>query len=199
MSKPVIAVDFDDVLLDFNRGFLTSHNLLYGTKLTYDQLINYDNWEVVYGTDKDTMVERAKRFYHSPEHQRTLPVEGTLQAVADLAKDYSLQIVTSRPETVRDATLQWLDRHFPGLFSDFHFTNIYAAATGVQPKNKAEVCRSIGARTLIDDALRHAREVSSSGIPVLLPDRPWNRGETPPGVHRLQTWDDIVKWIRTNV
>ena len=199
MDKPVIAVDFDDVVMNFNFGFMNFHNLRYGTNLTYDRLINYDNWEVVYGSDAKTMVERALEFYHSDEHQLVEPVVGAIEAIKELSKDYSLQIVTSRPERVRGHTTSWLERHFPTLFHDYHFTNIYAATAGSKPIKKAEVCHSIGARALIDDALRHAREVSLAGIPVLLPDRPWNQTETLPNIHRMHSWDDIVNWIRANV
>lgn len=64
---------------------------------------------------------------------------------------------------------------------------------------KSEVCKEIGASVLIDDALKHAEEVASHGIPVLLPDKPWNRDYTPPGVVRVQSWNDIVSWIEANV
>lgn len=47
MRRKVLAVDFDDVVLDFNRSFLASHDFLYGTNLTYDQLVRYDYWEVL--------------------------------------------------------------------------------------------------------------------------------------------------------
>ncbi len=194
-----IAVDFDDVLMDFNAGFLASHNHLYNTVLTYENLIDYDNWERVYGCDKETMLKRAKDFYHSPEHMLVSPVPGATEAIAKLSNNYSLQIVTSRPDSVREKTLAWLELHFPKLFHDFHFTNIYAGEVGTKPKSKSEVCKEIGALVLIDDALRHATEVATAGIPVLLPDRPWNRQHTPAGVTRVNTWDDIVKWTEENL
>lgn len=194
-----IAVDFDDVLMDFNAGFLVSHNNLYKTTLTYEDLIDYDNWERVYGTDKETMTDRAKHFYHSPEHMLVSPVIGAVEAITQLSKTYSLQIVTSRPATVRENTLKWLDQHFPKLFHDYHFTNIYAADMDIKPRSKPEVCKEIGAVVLIDDALRHASDVANSGIPALLPDRPWNRSHTPEGVTRVKNWDDVVKWVETNL
>ena len=194
-----IAVDFDDVLMDFNAGFLASHNRLYGTNLLFENLIDYDNWELVYGCDKETMVKRAKNFYLSAEHALVSPIAGSIEAITHLSKSYSLQIVTSRPDTVRTLTLEWLERHFPGLFSDFHFTNIYAGDTGVKSKSKPEVCRDIGALIHIDDSLTHAKNVASAGIPVLLPDRPWNQGETPQDVTRVKTWDDIVSWVEKNL
>lgn len=198
-ARKVIAVDFDDVLMNFNAGFLASHNNLYNTVLTYENLIDYDNWERIYGCDKETMVKRAIDFYHSPEHMMVSPIEGAVEAISRLSKSHSLQIVTSRPGSVRERTLAWLDMHFPKLFHDFHFTNIYAGDTGAQPKTKSEVCQEIGAVVLIDDALRHATEVAKSGIPALLPDRPWNRTHTPTGVTRVKTWDDILKWTEENL
>jgi uncharacterized HAD superfamily protein len=199
MSKPVIAVDFDDVVLGFHDSFRDRFNRLHGTSFTYDQLTNYDNWEKVYGLDPETMTRLAFEFYHSPDHDLIKPLPQALESITDLARDYSLQIVTSRPESVKTITLNWLERHLPGKFSDFHFTNLYAGQTGSRIRKKSEVCKALGARAFIDDALKHVRDVASVGIPSLLPDRPWNRTETPPGVHRMQTWDDMVKWIRTNV
>ncbi len=197
--KKTIAVDFDDVVMGFHNGFRDRHNRLYGTTLTYEQLVNYDNWEVLYGRDKDTMTKLALEFYHSPDHHQTAPIEGALEAIADLSQDYSLQIVTSRPETVREVTIKWIDQYCPGMFTDFHFTNIYAGSDGALLRSKAEVCRAIGAPVLIDDALRHARDVAAAGVTALLPDRPWNRSETPAGVHRMHSWREIVDWIKSHV
>ena len=64
---------------------------------------------------------------------------------------------------------------------------------------QAEVCREIGALALIDDALKHARDVAENGIPALLPDRPWNRESTPERVHRMNSWNEIVSWVKQNV
>lgn len=194
-----IAVDFDDVLMEFNAGFLASHNRLYNTSLVFENLIDYDNWERIYGCDKESMAKRARDFYQSPEHMLVSPVIGAVEAIQRLSENHYLHIVTSRPETVRHHTLEWLDRHFPNLFHDFHFTNIYAGEHGVKPKAKAEVCKEIGAEVLIDDALKHATLVAASGIPVLLPDRPWNRDLTPAGVTRVKTWGDIVLWVEENI
>ncbi|MCB9818732.1 hypothetical protein H6788_00975 [Candidatus Nomurabacteria bacterium] len=198
MPKKVIAVDFDDVVMHFNAGFLDFHNRLFGTSLVYENLTRYDDWEVVYGCDKDTMAERAHSFYHSPEHMLASPVSGAVEAIRLLSETYSLQIVTSRPDSTRPPTLKWLDNHFPRLFHNFHFTNIYAGTLDTKPKAKSEVCREIGAIVLIDDAMKHARDVADSGVPVLLPDRPWNQGPDHKGVHRVHSWEETVNWIRDN-
>lgn len=172
MPKRAISVDFDDVVMDFHRGFMGFHNTKYGTRISYEQLVRYDDWEIVYGNSKETMTDRAREFYLSPEQQLVAPVAGAVEAIADLARDYSLHIVTSRPEEVKPYTLPWIEKYFPNMFTDFHFTNIYAAREGIRSRTKSEVCREIGSTLLIDDALRHVREVTNAGINALLPDRP---------------------------
>lgn len=199
MTRKTISVDFDDVVMDFNRCFMEFHNQKYGTSLSYDQLTRYEDWEISYGNDKSTMTDRAKEFYLSLEHGLAAPVAGALEAITDLSKDYSLHIVTSRPEHVREATISWISKHLPNVFTDFHFTNIYAADEGVKARSKAEVCHEIGAGLLIDDALRHAQNVAEAGIMAIIPDRPWNQGDTPTGTIRMHSWPEITSWIKSNI
>lgn len=175
------------------------HNQKYGTTLTYDQLTRYDDWEILYGNNKSTMTERAKEFYVSLEHGLASPVAGALEAITDLSKDYSLHIVTSRPNHVKEVTMSWILKHLPDTFTGFHFTNIYAAGGGSRVRSKAEVCREIGAGLLIDDALRHARDVAEAGIVAIIPDRPWNQEETPNGTHRMHSWPEITTWIKNHI
>lgn len=194
-----IALDFDDVVMEFNLGFLNFHNQNYGSNLTFEQLTNYDNWEVVYGTSKEEMINRARAFYHSPHHLEVLPVTGAKEVISSLAERHRLEIVTSRPETVREHVESWLERHLPNAFKQIHFTNGFAGASGSTKRAKSEICRSIGAIVFVDDSITHAKDVASTGIPVLLPDRPWNREGTPTGVTRVKTWEDILKWTEVNL
>ena len=194
-----IALDFDDVVMNFNSGFVNFHNLSYGTNLTYEELVRYDDWEVVYGCSKEAMVERAREFYRSPHHLEVVPILGAVEAILKLASRHRLEIVTSRPETVREQVLTWLNRHLPETFKEIHFTNGFAGMAGSIKRAKSEICREIGAHAFVDDALTHAEDVARAGIPVLLPDRPWNRDRTPDGVIRVKTWDDIVKWTEKNL
>jgi len=64
---------------------------------------------------------------------------------------------------------------------------------------KLEVCKSIGAYLLIEDAPENAVAVSDGGIPVLLPERPWNAALKHPGVTPVDSWEKAVRWITKNV
>ena len=125
-GKKVIAVDFDDVVAHFNGHFHIYHNNKYGTELKYENLVRYDDWEVLYGCDKETMNQRAHEFYRSEEHLLISPVTGAKEAIEYLAQSYTLEIVTSRPQEVSDITKRWIEKYFPVHFSNLHFTNGFA-------------------------------------------------------------------------
>jgi len=194
MDRQVLAIDFDDVLLPFNREFSLFHNEKHGTKVGYEDISSYD-MSLVYGCSHETVIERVKQFYHSAQHAQANPVQGAVEALRRLATRCVFDIVTSRAEEFHTCTHAYLDRFFREIFRSVHFTNGFGAGEGARTRSKSEICREIGAVALVDDALSHAEEVARSGIPVLLPDRPWNRSCTPPGVIRVNSWDDITAWI----
>lgn len=198
-SKKVIAIDFDDVIMNFHAEFMAFSNRVYGSHLTYEQLTNYDEWWILYGCDPATMVTRARQFYQSPEHTVVKPVPGVLEAIARLSPNYSLQVVTSRPDSVRPIVEKWLEKFLPGYFEQLHFTNIFASEDNKKPRKKSEVCREIGALALIDDAIKHVTDAAENSIIALMPDRPWNRKTTPAGVTRLHSWNEIADWIEKNI
>lgn len=197
-DKKVIAVDFDDVILPFSQGFVDYHNVNHATNVTYD---DWYTWEVheVFGCDAETIAERMSTFLLTPEHNLLEPLPGTKDALAELSRTNHLEIVTSRQDTSRNNVHEWINLHFPKTFRQVHFTNSFAAKIGQVKRAKSEVCLQIGAQLLIEDALSHAEEVAKIGIPVLLPDRPWNREHTPVGVTRVHSWSDIVDWVENNL
>jgi uncharacterized HAD superfamily protein len=197
MSRPVIAFDFDDVLMSFQSGFIAFHNRMYGTALAYEDVTSYD--ARAYQCNFETFTERVHLFYQSPDHKEVTPIPGSIEALQSLQNHYLLDVVTSRPAVVRDCTHAWTDRFFPNVFRSLHFTNGFGATDDVPKRSKSEVCTDIGASILVDDALEHAVDVAQKGIPVLLPDRPWNQGSLPIGVTRIHSWDEMLSWITEHV
>lgn len=198
MQRPVIACDFDDVLMHFYAGFVPYHNALHGSNVQYEDIFTYD-MTVIWKCDDPTIVQRVTDFVHSPFHADVMPIPGSVEAILHLRNNYTLDIVTSRSEAFRECTHLWAKNAFADSFRDLHFTNGFGAKEGTLKRHKSEVCMEIGASVLIEDALKHAHDVAEKGIPVLLPDRPWNRSETPPGVTRVRSWDEITSWIEANI
>lgn len=64
---------------------------------------------------------------------------GALHSLQRLAVTCDLVVVTSRQHCIREPTLEWIDRHFPGVFAEVHFGNHWALEG--QSKAKSEICR----------------------------------------------------------
>ena len=105
-----------------------------------------------------------------------------------------LMVVTSRQHVIRQPTLNWLEEHFPGVFSAVHFGNHYALE-GTSRK-KSEICQAVGAQVLIDDNPGYALDCAEAGMQVLLFDwdlrYPWakteNNGPQHPNITRVADW-----------
>lgn len=64
-----------------------------------------------------------------------------MSSLQRLQEHCDLVIVTSRQHIIRQPTLDWIDTHFPAIFSEVHFGNHYALE-GV-PKKKSEMCKCV--------------------------------------------------------
>jgi 5'(3')-deoxyribonucleotidase len=194
MAKPVLAVDFDDVVAGFNAAFVQYHNEQFGTAITYEGIYTYD-MPLLYGSDIPTNHRRVMEFCHY-YHDQIEPIEGALENLRKLKKRYRLEIVTSRCESIRRITFGWNRVRAPRLFAAAHFTNGFATRFPERRRSKLEVCNTIGAVALVDDAVSHANEVAEGGISVFLPTRPWNKeAELHEGVIRVTDWDEITKQL----
>jgi 5'(3')-deoxyribonucleotidase len=194
MAKPVLAVDFDDVVAGFNRAFVLWHNEHYGTTITYDGIYTYD-MAVLYGTDNPTIHKRVMEFCHH-YHDTIEPIEGAIENLRLLKRRYHLEIVTSRCESIALITNSWKMRHAKKIFQAAHFTNGFASKFPERKRSKLTVCEEINAVALIDDAVGHANEVAAgAGIAVFLPNRPWNQEEIWDGVIRVDSWEEITRQL----
>jgi uncharacterized HAD superfamily protein len=197
MPKDALGVDYDDVVHDFNSPFIVWHNTHYGSEMTYEKAYTF-NMPLLYGCTEDEAHHRVHRF--TKEHgARSTPIEGAAQALKRLSLHYELHLITSRLETNHDLVMEWLSNHIPGVFTELHFTNGFGGGRH-RKRGKSEVCLDIGAVAHIDDSYEHATETTmGAGIPVLMPDRPWNRSAPPhPMIHRMRSWHDITTWLMNN-
>jgi uncharacterized HAD superfamily protein len=194
MPKPVLAVDFDDVVAGFNLAFSQWHNTHHGTAVAYADICSYDMAHM-YGVDQHTIEHRVFDFCHH-HHDLVEPLHDAVEHLQLLKRRYRLAVVTSRCESIAEVTLGWKKRHVPQMFSEAHFTNGFATKFPGRKRTKLEVCEAIGAVALIDDAVSHANEVSAGlGISVFLPDRPWNQEGVWDSVTRVYNWEEITKQL----
>lgn len=192
MSKPIVAVDIDEVLFPFLREFSAHHNQKYGTKLSQEDFWTY-KFEEVMGVPIDEVLERIFR-YHDVDYLGVEPIADASHAMSRLAKKYDIAILTARNAKVRVKTEAWLHRYFGEL--DFHSITMigYKEDKDWQPTTKAEVCVDIGAQALVDDSLSHLEDAVKHGVDgILFGNYPWNQAaQLPVGVVRVNDWQALA-------
>lgn len=196
--RPVAALDFDDVFLDFVTPFLKWHNDEYGTVVTYADVFSHQ-LDLVFGTSRDEMFDRIRRFSTTYSYVDLHLLPGAVEAVRMLGRNFELHIVTARTEDARGRVADVLARAVgTGTFAEVHCTHAWDAQ-GIRyaARKKSEVCRKLGTRFFVDDALPNVVDVSGAGIPVFLPDRPWNQSDAlHPEVTRCFSWAEIVAHVQ---
>jgi FMN phosphatase YigB (HAD superfamily) len=123
------------------------------------------------------------------------PDDATISAVKHLARNYSLVVVSLRGADYAQKTRQWLERHFPGAFSDIIIFGSDKAHAGLA--SKLELLKRLKASVLIDDSLRQVKEAQQVGVKsIWFGDLPWQTEPTPPGIHRAKTWAEVERMLR---
>ena len=105
---------------------------------------------------------------------------GAFEALKHINKTHDITLITSRPREAVEDTLAWVAYHkIPAR--EVHIL-------GEGQKKSAVPCD-----WYLDDNVANAVDLSSTGKPVVLWDRPWNKGVLiPVGVERIDTWTRLM-------
>ena len=180
---PVIAIDIDEVIGAFLPAIIRWHNATFATPaLTLASFHSYRFCEVWGGTNEEA-TEKVHDFFETPYFLEQLePIEGAADVLRSFAgKRCIFKVVTSRQHAIRDATLGWLEQHFPGIFADVFFGNHWTRespdpdAVAKGKMTKKDMCARAGAIALVDDNASYAQQCSGAlERVVLFGDYGWN-------------------------
>lgn len=188
MTKPVIAIDIDDVLAANAEGFVAFSNSRWGTNLTIEDY--QEHWSDMWKIDHDEAEGRAVEFHSSGVIGQYRSFGESIQVLKSLSQKYELIIVTSRRAVVESETRAWINQFFPDIFHQIHFAGIFDPGIdqSVFAKTKLDVFRKIGASYVIDDQTKHVFAAANEGIEsILFGDYAWNRTDlTPDNVTRCK-------------
>ena len=195
-----IAVDIDDVLSATAEGFAAFTNKHFGGSM---QASDYqEEWAKAWGVTIQEAIVRADQLHASGMFGNTDPFIEALPVLLALKERYRLILITSRQTRLKPETMAWLDRHFPGVFSDIHFMGIWERYDHTNAEErakitKAEMCKQLGADYLIDDQLKHCLGAAEAGVPSLLfGEYGWNKADQlPDGVTRVRDWGEIEEYF----
>lgn len=191
--KQKIAVDVDDVLLDFTCALFKFHNATYNTFLKRKDFVTYD-LEKVFGVSFEEKTKRMDLFYESPYFLELVPVKGAQESLSELSKKNEIIIITSRPQFIQKETEKSLDKYFKNSYSDIFYSAGYYKPGGI-PKSK--ICLKQGVSFLVDDCLKFAVECDSLGISSFLMDTPWNQQNVEGTlITRVKGWKEILEKVK---
>lgn len=199
-EKIVVAVDVDEVL----GNFVSALNRFIADRYSLNHSVSeYHVYEFfkIWKCSRDEADFRVHEFFKTSYFKTGIhPIPGAQQALHKLSSFCNLSVVTSRQNAIKDHTIEWIENHYPGMFQEIHFGNHFALHGESRPKS--DICRSLGAKVLIDDNPRYAIECAEIGIRVLLFDYensyPWCKTDSinqHPLVTKVHNWEEVEQQL----
>ncbi len=198
MKKLIIAIDFDDVLVESSRLLPALFNKKYNTNLRFEDMYcaRYEAFGV---TTQLEAIRRLHAVMETPEYIDIPPTKNAIEVVKRLAQNHELHVVTGRASFLEPYTHTTLEKYFPGCFASVEHTNhFHDGGTNTIRRTKSEVCQQLKANILIDDLPSHIDDVLQSGVSevVLFGQYPWNKDITvEPAVRRCNDWSAVSREI----
>jgi len=199
--KKKIAIDIDDVLLDFVNPFLTFWNHKYGTSFKKGDIFSFD-LEKPLSVSKEEKNKSMEEFYNSSLFVNLPPILGARESLNFLNYNYENDILTSRqPYSCNGRMGEFTENSLENFFTGNYFKIFYSKNHEIQGESKADICRREGISFLIEDCLFYALECNRKGIPVFLMNNPWNQANLEGTlITRCENWEGVLQAInKTNL
>ena len=186
-----VCLDADDTTANFFGAFLEYYNPLYGTSFVISDFWTR-KFNLVLGCTIEEAHQRIDEFQHSLSFKKIQPIEGSVEAVNDLAsRTKKLYISTSRADYTRDDTERFYDSFFRGKITDIFYSSNNHTGRANSGKTKFEICKDLKA-PLIDDDISYllpCAEVAFWGI--LFGNYSWQDKILPLDIPRIKSWSEI--------
>jgi len=189
-----IYVDMDDVLCETARGCLEIVERVFGKRVAYEQLTDFN-----LGNSCELSSEQTAELYHIVHHPdellRLQPVNGAIAVLNQwMAAGCEIAIVTGRPPATYEPSLDWLVREQVPYHS-FTVVDKYGRF-----KTEETIVVSLSELATkeftfaVEDSPTMARYLAEQmKVPVKLLDRPWNRATVEhPKITRHNRWFEIA-------
>jgi uncharacterized HAD superfamily protein len=191
---PPIYVDIDDVLADTSGSLINIAEKQFQKQVPFEELTCFD-LKISFDLTQEEY-ELFLNLAHEPDIILGLePYSDAIDAVKRwIASGNDICIVTGRPTTTYETTLEWLARHNVP-FNDFFMVNKYARpgmdeTIALSMQAFSEMKFQFAVEDSYDMAVYLAETMDTQ---VFLYDRPWNRSNNQNGkIKRFQNWVEIT-------
>ncbi|HKZ33888.1 MAG TPA: hypothetical protein VJ142_01465 [Candidatus Nanoarchaeia archaeon] len=194
-----IAIDIDGVLLDTIPTLNDFYNRMHGTEFRVGDYRHHD-LEKTWGGSKEYAVGVVEEFFKSPDVLKIMPMPYSREGIAVLSRSHELFSITSRPESMRVLTENFLRKNFNTFIERVIYTGQYVAAASEMDKGR--ICIAEGADLLIEDCLEIALNAANTGLDVFLFNNSHNQlngnyAAIPPRLLRIKGgWQEIVERLK---
>lgn len=197
-SKPIIALDIDEVLaniIDMVRLWaneLTGKSLTPSDYYTNDEFWNYYNtiWQR-HGISDAVNFEMVLKSM-AEDQSNIAVIDDARRVVRALKQKYDIVFITSRPTYQEVASRRWLDEHIDAsipLYMSYH------PGVNDTARSKGEICADLGATLLIDDNIANCQSAIDYGVDALLfGSYGWNE-HAPKHMKRCATWNEVEEYL----
>jgi 5'(3')-deoxyribonucleotidase len=188
MTRLVIAVDCDDVLINTTEYFMSQYNQRYGTLVALENAYRHD--DPSFNATRDQIYERFNVIANSDEFGRLIPRADAVCSIRRLARSHELHLLTARQALQERATVRMLNEYFLNSFTEAHY---------LHQDSKGEMCKTLGADVIIDDNAKHLAEAKRCGIKerIWFGSYPWQmHDELFDGfTSRAANWNEVEKIV----
>lgn len=193
MKKLHIGIDIDNVIADSTTVYLSNFNEAFGTKIKYEEVTEFFNFERGTGIGREKVdIFMRNLSLHEEIHLAINPYQDALDIIKKWVRDgNNIYYISARPIEIKKATKEWLAKHgfwLKGATLDLFDQKKFR----LDKEFKLAAVKKYNIDIFVEDNLDIAKIL---GIPVLLLDMPWNRAELPENVKRVQSWEEIDKYI----
>eukprot|EP01055_Gregarina_sp_Pseudo9_P005156 Gregarina_sp_Pseudo_9__5155@NODE_549_length_2597_cov_18_668882_g519_i0_p2_GENE_NODE_549_length_2597_cov_18_668882_g519_i0NODE_549_length_2597_cov_18_668882_g519_i0_p2_ORF_typecomplete_len238_score1_09NT5C/PF06941_12/1_4e15_NODE_549_length_2597_cov_18_668882_g519_i055768 len=140
--RPIVAFDFDDVIIPYTAGFLDWHNRMYSTSFSVNEVVSHAKIHELLGTTVEEYKVRNKTYHLLGSRRNQRPIEGFLEAALHLSIYYDFVLISAgNSESFVTAYLRNNRLH--------RIVSFKKILCGV--KDKGLACRQLRAVALVDD------------------------------------------------
>ena len=184
-----IWVDCDEVLSETINELL-KRSPLKEKWIQKSDITSYEIYEVEkLWLSKEEAIQTFYWFFESPEYYQTQSVSWAYEKLYERKQQWNkLFVVTARNKPYEEQTKKRVETHFPWIFSDYLFMNIYTE----NEIPKSQLCKDKWIQVLIDDSVSNIHDMNSVWMPCFLLDKPRNKWEKDSELlHRVYSRDEI--------
>ncbi|MEK6840855.1 MAG: hypothetical protein AABX79_02790 [Nanoarchaeota archaeon] len=196
----IIGLNLDGVLAEMMPPLNDFYNRRTGNNFRVRDY-KYHDLERTWGCSKQKAVRIVENFYQSPNFLKIRPMPRAQQGIWFLSANHRFFSITSRPESTRAITEDFIKRNFGSIIKKVIHTGQYASAAS--SINKFDICVQEKAGALIEDCLETAIDSANRGLFTFLLDCPYNQfnGEVsaesiPKNLVRVGSWQKIMEILK---